>query len=490
MILDIPATESSLIQEILPFLKPSNEHQVWLVGGFIRDLLNDKKECFDIDLTLSFNPFKAAREYAQTTSSGLVILDEERHIIRVVRTLENGKSYTFDLSEFRSDDINGDLKARDFTFNAIAAPLFGTNLNLIKTNKLELFDPLSGVDSLKNKIIKPCSQFLFQDDPLRIMRAFRFGALFDSTLSDEILELIDKSKDAIKSISGERIRDELFKIFTVNKSYKWINNIDKSGIFKIILPELDICHGVTQNEWHHLDVFDHSLLSLEKLETALKIPAPYPWWNEFLDYLSETISSSRTYLQLLKFGCLLHDIGKVPCKEINKDTGKITFHRHEVEGTKIIKTVCERLRLSSKELSYLQNLIKNHMRPGIILQQGISDKRLYRFYNECNRDGVGICMMCLADRFSALGENVEEQYLNTFAAGIYQIMDAFYQQSRITKIKPLLNGNEIMEKFNLKPGPIIKRLLDLLEEAQFSNEITNKEEAIFLLSKELPKFDK
>ena len=489
MIIDIPATESSLIQEILPFLKPSNVHQVWLVGGFIRDLLNNKKECFDIDLALSFNPFKAAREYAQATSSGLVILDEERHIIRVVRTLENGKSYTFDLSEFRSEDIDGDLKARDFTFNAIASPLFGKN-NHLKENKIEIYDPLNGVEALKNKILAQCSDSLFLDDPLRIMRAFRFSALYDADISDDLLSLINKHKDSLANISGERIRDEFFKIFTNSKSHKWIKLIDNSGLYKIILPELDCCHGVTQNEWHHLDVFDHSLLSLEKLETLLNIPAPYSWWSELISYLSESISGSRTYLQLLKFGCLLHDIGKVPCKAINPENGKVIFHRHETEGAKMMKDICERLRLSSKELSFLQNVVKNHMRPGIILQQGISDKRLYRFYNECGRDGLGICLICLADRFSALGEKVTDEYLISFAAGIYQIMDVFYQQSQKIKIKPLLNGNEIMKTFNLKPGPIIKKLLDALEEAQFAQEISTKEEAVDLLSKELSKLNK
>ena len=489
MILDIPATESSLIQELLPFLKPSKTHQVWIVGGFIRDLLNNKKECFDIDLTLSFNPLRAAREYAQSTNSGLVILDDERHIVRVVRTLDNGKSYTFDLSEFRAENIDGDLKARDFTFNAIAASLFENN-NLLKNNKIELYDPLHGVDALKNRILTPCSDSLFEDDPLRIMRAFRFSALYNSDLSADLLRLIDKHKDSLSNISGERIRDELFKIFTVSDSFKWIRLIDKSGLFRIIIPELEACHGVSQNEWHHLDVFDHSLLSLEKLEILLNIPAPHNWWKELQSYLNEQISGPRTYLQILKFGCLLHDIGKVPCKDINPQTGKIIFHRHEVEGAKMMKDICERLRLSTKELSFLQNLVKNHMRPGIILQQGISDKRLYRYYNECGRDGLGICLVCLADRYSALGANVSNEYLISFAAGIYQIMDVFYQQSQKTKIKPLLNGNEIMAIFNLKPGPIIKKLLDALEEAQYAEEISNKEEAVNLLTVELTKLNK
>ncbi len=490
MLLDIPAIESRLIQEILPFLKPSKEHQVWLVGGFIRDLLNGKKECFDIDLALSFNPFKSAREYARSTNSGVVILDEERHIIRIVRTLENGKSYTFDLSEFRAANIDEDLKSRDFTFNAISAPLFDDGLNLIKNNKIKLYDPLKGEKALKDRVLEPCSTNLFKDDPLRIMRAFRFGALYNTSLSEDLIKLILESKDLLLSVSGERIRDELFKIFTIQDSYKWIHLLDELKIFDIILPELSVCHGVSQNEWHHLDVFDHSLLSLEKLETLLNIPTPYPWWNELVCYLNETISGSRTYLQILKFGCLLHDIGKVPCKAINHETGKVIFHRHEVEGARMMKDICERLRLSSKELSFLQNLVKNHMRPGLILQQGISDKRLYRFYNECGRDALGICLVCLADRYSALGKKVSDEYLVSFAAGIYQIMDVFYQQSQKTKIKPLLNGNEIMDLFNLKPGPIIKKLIDTLEEAQYAEEISNKEEAVKLLSLELSKLIK
>ena len=477
----VPQIESKLIQEILSFLDPSPSHQVWLVGGFIRDILNGKKECFDIDLALGFNPFKAAREYARFTNSGVVILDNERHIIRVVRTLENGKSYTFDLSEFRADNIDDDLKARDFTFNAISAPLFADSIDLLKQNEIKLYDPLDGEKALKNHILEPCSNNLFIDDPLRIMRAYRFGALFNTSFSERILNLIDESKDLLSSVSGERIRDELFKIFSIQDSYKWMHLLDESNIFDIILPELSSCHKVSQNEWHHLDVFDHSLLSLEKLETLLKLKPPYLWWQEFIDYLSETISGPRKYDQLLKFGILLHDIGKIPCKSIDSETGKISFHRHEVEGAKMVKDICERFHLSSKELTFLQNLIKNHMRPGIIIQQGINEKRLFRFYSECGRDGLGICLISLADRFSALGNNISMDDLSIFSAGIYEIMNEFFLQKQKLKVKPLLNGNEIMHLLNLKPGPVIKELLEKIEEAHFIGEISTKEEAISFL---------
>ena len=488
MIINLPKQEAKLLRDIIYFLKPDNNNQVWLVGGSIRDLLRGKDTCYDLDLTLSFNPFKAARDYSRSTGSGFVVLDDIRHIVRVVQNADNGKVYTFDLSEFRANDIDGDLKARDFTINAIAAPLFGKGLELLDDDKIELYDPLNGALALEENRIEACSESLFDDDPLRIMRAFRFSALFNSMPSDSLLNKIKKQSPLLSSVSGERIRDELFKIFTVSNSAKWVRLMDNCGIFKIILPELEACHGVSQNEWHHLDVFEHSILSLEKLEILVDLQVPYPWWSEFTSYLFEYISGSRGYLQLLKFGSLLHDIGKIPCREVDASSGKVSFHRHEVEGAKMMRDICERFRLSSKELNYLQNLVKNHMRPGIILQQGLNDKRLFRYYSECGRDGLGICLFCLADRFSALGAETTEHDLAIFSAGIYQIMDEFYQQMQKPKIKPLLNGKDLMQQFNLKPGPAIKQILDFLEEAQFAGEVNTKQEAVELITKELSNF--
>ena len=385
---------------------------------------------------------------------------------------------------FDNEDVNViDLAQGEELPDDFVDALFDESIKLLKNNEITLYDPLNGEKALINKVITPCSNQLFQDDPLRIMRAFRFSAIYNAELSSEIIDLIKDSKDLLKNVSGERIRDELFKTLSVTNSYSLMQLIDKTGIFEIILPELSVCHGVTQNEWHHLDVFDHTLLSLQKLETLLSLTPPYPWWSEFLDYLSENISGPRNYVQLLKFGILLHDIGKIPCKSIDPDSGKVSFHRHEVEGAKMMKDISERFRLSSKELSFLQNLVKNHMRPGIIIQQGINEKRLFRFYSECGRDGLGICLLCLADRFSALGDNVTDDELALFSAGIYQIMNEFYLQKQKLKVKPLLNGNDIMKILNLKPGPIIKEIIDRLEEAQFTGEISSIDDAVSYIKK-------
>ena len=482
-IINFPELESKLLRAILKFLQPSENHQVWLVGGSIRDLLRGKETCYDLDLATSFNPIKLACNFANETGSGVVILDQERHIVRVVYTADNGAVYTFDISEFRAENIDLDLKARDFTINSIAAPLFGKGLELLNSNKISLYDPLNGERDLENNVIEACSETLFTDDPLRIMRAFRFSALYNSSLSEKLINKIKEQAELLSNVSGERIRDELFKIFTVTESYKWIKLLDETNVLKVILPELCICHGVTQNEWHHLDVYDHSLLSLEKLETLLQLTTPHEWWSQFYSYLCEYISGNRSYMQLLKFGCLLHDIGKIPCRAMDPETQKVTFYRHEVEGAKMMKDICEKFRLSSKELDFLQNIVKNHMRPGTMLQQGLNDKKLYRFFSETGRDGVAICLLCLADRFSALGGEVTENILVEFSAGIYGIMNEFYLQLQKPKIKVLLNGKDIMSTFNLQPGPKIREMLTALEEAQFTGEVNTKEEALDFLSK-------
>ncbi|MBU1108808.1 MAG: HD domain-containing protein [Candidatus Riflebacteria bacterium] len=490
--INLPQPELKMLREILYFLRPSEERQVWLVGGSIRDLLRGFKSLPDLDLTTSFNPLSAAREYARKTGAGFVVLDEERQVVRVVRTY-NDEHYTFDISRFRAENIDEDLRARDFTINAIAAPLYlpGDSEkavgDLLQTDggsgsgELALYDPLEGREHLRQGLIIPCSDSLFTDDPLRLMRAFRFSAIFNANFSPQLHRMIVNQASLLSGVSGERIRDELFKVLQVDNSTHWVRIMHETGILKVIFPQLAICEGVEQNEWHHLDVFEHSVLTLENLEKALLIQDRPEWWPMFTKYLNENLSGNRSYLQLLKLGCLLHDLGKPYCKRIDNDSGKVIFHGHEMEGVRIARSICESLRLSVNESNYLQLLVKNHMRPGVMLQQGITDKRLFRFFSETGRDGLGIALLSLADRYSAQG-SLSTDELAEFELGIMSIMQVFYEQMKKPKLAPFLNGNDLITLFNLKPGPDFKRILDILEEAQFLGEVTSREEAMIKVS--------
>lgn len=491
--INLPHIETKMLREILPFLRPCADREVWLVGGSIRDLLQGQTSLPDLDLACSFNPIPAAREYARKTGAGFVVLDEERQVVRVVRSWHEN-DYTFDLSRFRAENIDEDLRARDFTINAIAARL--NQLADVQKNdakqpcasdiaflgcELEIYDPLSGCEHLKQGLIIPCSENLFTDDPLRLMRAFRFSALFNASFSPQLHKMIVAQAPLLRDVSGERIRDELFKVLQVANCTRWIRIMHDTGILAVIFPQLAACEGVEQNEWHHLDVFEHSILTLENLEKLL-LPQERPeWWSNFAKYLDENLSGSRTYRQLLKLGCLLHDLGKPDCKRIDSESGKVIFHGHEMEGVRIIRKISESLRLSVNESQYLQLLVKNHMRPGVMLQQGITDKRLFRFFSEAGRDGLSIALLSLADRCSAQG-SLSTDELDEFEQGILSIMQAFYEQLKKPKQAPFLTGKDLITHFKLRPGPEFKRILSALEEAQFLGEISNRDEALAKVS--------
>jgi len=468
----LPDLEKDLLQEVLAFYKPRENEEIWLVGGSIRDLVSGAGTVPDLDLAVSFNPLPLASEYSRKHNAGFVVLDEERQVVRVVKSYENGH-YHVDIARFRAENIEADLRARDFTINAMAA-----KINVpFESAQLEIFDPLNGYEHLQQKKVVACSPQLFIDDPLRLMRAFRFAALFDAAFSDDLQKMVIEQAELLATISGERIRDELFKVFATAKSCHWLKIMEQTGILKIFLPELSSCTGVEQNEWHHLDVFDHTLLTLENLE-RLSPPTPLPeWWPMLQEYFNEPISAGRTYWQCLKLGCLLHDLGKPACKKENIENGRIIFHGHEMEGVRMCKEICERLRLSVNELHFLQRIVKNHMRPGVMLQQGISDKLLFKYYSETGRDGVAIALLSLADRQSAQG-SLSEEDMQQFSDGILQIIDEFYQQRKKPKLLPFLSGNDLISEFGLKPGPKFREILEALAEAQYTGEITDRDEAI------------
>ncbi len=488
MIINFPRLESSLLREILSFFKPSQERQVWLVGGTIRDRLKEENHFYDLDLITSFNPIKACKAFANKTKSGFVLLDEERKIVRVVYKAKNNKEYTFDVSQFKGSDIDKDLVLRDFTINAIASPLFDDGLFHLQSNNLLLYDPLKGKEHLAKDVLIPCSSKSLDDDPLRIMRAFRFMAVFDLNISTEFLEEIKNKKHLLKAISGERIRDEFFKVLDTDVAYRQIRRMEETGVLDCVFPELEKCRNVEQNQWHHLDVFEHSLLTLRKFETLIQIPSPHSWWSNFTNYLESYISPQRTYKASFKLSCLFHDIGKVPCKAYDKEKERVTFHGHEMEGVRLFKAIGDRLRLSSAEQNFHGKVIKNHMRPGVMIQQGITPKALFRFYNECGLDGTGICILSLADRLAALG-HLEMNEIMYFTAKIYEIMDIYFYQQSLPKIVPLINGKDLI-KLGGKPGPIFKEILETIKELQHTDGINTIEEALALAKDMLEKAKK
>lgn len=531
----LPDEVHHLLAGILSFFRKEKEDpgEIWLVGGAIRDLLLGREAVYDLDLAVSRSPIGPAQRVARGQSAGFVVLDQEREVARVVKSL-HGRVVTVDFARYRAPTLDEDLRDRDFTINAIAIKLAWPLLE----RDLPIYDPLGGVADLQAKVVRPCSDHLFREDPLRILRAYRFAATLGFAIHPDLETLIVRDVHLLKAVSAERIRDEFFKVLSASDSARWVRSMAQTGVLREILPEFEATRGITQNDWHHLDVFDHTLLTLEKFEGLLGQSAFSRSWGKVQAFLAEPISGARTYLELFKFGCLLHDIGKPACRKVlppsggkakiaaaakpsrNEEAlpegavadrlvteagcggpgpvepgdseGRVVFHGHEMVGAKMVEEIGKNWKLSANEIDFLKKVVKNHMRPGVILQEldqkpeacrnQERDRLLFRFFSETGRDGVGIALMSLADRLSARGTQQEED-LARFAAGIAGFIDSFYQQTENARLPALLTGNDLITQFRLSPGPLFKEILGALKEAQALGEVQTREEAVDFVSR-------
>ncbi|MBF0547779.1 MAG: CCA tRNA nucleotidyltransferase [Candidatus Riflebacteria bacterium] len=469
--IELSQTFLNLLSELLYGLSDKPNKEAWLVGGTVRDLFLGK-EVSDFDLAFAENPAPMAAEFARAKKAGFVLLDEEHAVARIIRSSE-GKTFTFDLAQFRAPTIEEDLGSRDFTFNAMAVKL---HWPLLDAN-FQIFDPLNGLEHLRENKLVACSDQVFQQDPLRIMRAFRFASKFDWEIPTQLFEKIKLEGELLKTSASERVRDEFFKILSSPSSAKWIRKLDEAGILGIILPEISETQGVEQNRWHHLDVFEHTLLALENFENYLEKGLKIQGWKKFRDFLSQPISGNRTYEVLFKLAILLHDIGKPSCKKTEEESGKVVFHGHEMQGSRISEEISKRLKLSTSEATFLMKVVKNHMRPGVIIQEGVTERRLFRYFTETGRDGLGIALLSLADREAAKGEDARDD-LPKFREGIENIMQDFFKQMEYFPQKPLLTGHDLITNFQLSPGPLFKTVLEEIREAQHLGKIKNRTEAL------------
>jgi poly(A) polymerase len=475
----IPQNLVAILRDVFSFIQEKGIPEAFLVGGAVRDLLLNKTDVVDLDIAVPVDPVHFSESFARRYRAGFVMLDQEHGVARIVKQVR-GTTYTIDLTKYRAPTFFEDVHKRDFTINSLGLSL----QELCESGEATLQDPLGGAHDLKNKRLRACSGEIFRDDPLRIMRAFRFLAGLGGDFSSELETFIERDMHLLSHVSPERIRDELFKIFSYPNSIIPLRRMGKMGVFRVILPELESTKGVEQNGWHHLDVFEHTLTSLEEFEALVNRPPPLPHWGKIEKFLSGKISGSRTFLEAFKFGCLLHDLGKPHCKKIQDEQNRIVFHGHEMVGADLAVAICDRLRLSNAEHSLLGKVVKNHMRPGVMVQNGLNDRRLFRYFLETGRDGVGIALLSLADRKSARGVQSEEN-LDEFEQGIFQILANFYEQLEYVPKAPLITGDDLIKRFQLAPGPIFKDLLFETKEAQHLGQITTKEQAFEFITRRL-----
>ena len=471
--LKLNENDIGILKPVYNFAK-SKKVKLYLVGGALRDLiLNRKKDNPDFDFCLKRGAINFGRKLSKQLRCGFVVLDEERAACRLVKKI-GGKVYTFDFTDFRAATLEKDLLHRDFTINSMAVKfedVFGD-----KDLSALIVDPYSGRVDLKGKVIRVTGKNSFKEDPLRILRAFSFSCMLGFNLDKETLRLAKKEKHLISEVSSERIREELFKIFDSRTAYTSLVVLDKLNILEIIFPEIKPMRGIGQGPYHHLDVWQHTLETLNQFELLLQAVRQD---LEINGYLSQELSSLRKRSSLLKLACILHDVGKPAA--MRREKRKIIFHGHERIGLGLARVICRRLKLANDETHSLERIVLWHLRPGYLANNGRPTERaIFRYFRDAGSDALAVLLLSLADQRATKGPLTTAlsrvRHEKTVKALIHRLLN----QNKEKKPAPFLNGNDVMCKFKLTPGPLIGKVLLGLEEAQAIGKIKNKKEAFKL----------
>jgi len=469
--------DRKILKNIYEFAK-KKKITLYLVGGILRDLVFGRdKDNPDFDFCLKNKSITFGRKLARKTKSGFVVLDRGHGACRLIKLIR-GKVYTFDFTDFRGKTLKEDLLHRDFTINTLALRL--EHFSAKKEDLKDLIiDYHKGMKDLKARVIRAVNNKAFIEDPLRILRAFSFSAVLNFKIDSLTLKLLRSQKRRLSGVSFERIRDELFKIFDQPMGVKYLKQLDNAGILRVIIPEIQRMRNIGQGPYHHLDVWQHTLESVRELELLfLEIRNN----RRIVDYLDEIISSGRRRRQLLKLAALLHDIGKPA--SLRRQKGKIIFHGHERIGVTIGSDIVRRLKLSNGEWEALRKIILWHLRPGFLADNAIVTPRaIFRYFRDTKEEALSVLLLSLADQRATKGPLATKESRQRHEKLVASLVKQYFKKKDEKKPRRLLDGNELMRRFKLKPSPLIGKILSELEELQAIGRVRNKDQALRISAK-------
>ena len=460
-----------LDQDIFHQISEAADHlglECYVVGGYVRDIFLERPSN-DIDVVVVGSGISVAEELKRMVGKKAHLSVFRNFGTAQVKFRQKGIEYEVEFVGARKESyshdsrkpvvedgtLEDDQNRRDFTINAMA-------ICLNKERFGELVDPFNGLADLEDGIIATPLEpdITFSDDPLRMMRCIRFATQLNFQIEEETFVALERMADRIKIVSGERIKDELNKILLSPVPSKGFVDLQRCGLLNIILPELSALDIVEQkNGRAHKNNFYHTLEVLDNVACHQDPASENKLW--------------------LRWAALMHDIGKTKSKRWDPAIGW-TFHNHNMVGAKMVPEIFRRLMLPmDMKMKYVQKLVELHMRPIAIADEEVTDSAVRRLLNDAGEDIDDLMTLCEAD-ITSKNEVRKKLFLENFRMVREKLAD-LKEKDYVRLLQPVIDGNEIMEMFGLKPSREVGVLKQYLKDAVLDNKVENEREPLMAL---------
>jgi tRNA nucleotidyltransferase/poly(A) polymerase len=443
------------IIDVISRVAESDNTKVYAVGGFVRDIFLNRERS-DLDILVIGNGTNFARNVAEELgivnvsyfkNFGTAYFEYQGMNIEFVGARKESYDRNTRKPIVEDGSFDEDISRRDFTINTLA-------ISLNKDELGKIIDRYDGIVAIKSKLIKtPLDPIrTFDDDPLRIMRAFRFASQLHFNVDESIMTAAKEMKERLSIVSQERITDEFLKILSTTRPSIGLKLLFDSTVLEIVFPEISIMAGVDQRkDYHHKDVFLHTLQVVDNI-------------------------CKETDNVWLRFAALVHDIAKPPTKKFVEGIGW-TFHGHEDLGARMMKKIFHRMKLPLHQLEYIQKLVRLHLRPIALAKEEVTDSAIRRFVVDAGEDLEDLIILCRADITSKNPIKVEK-YLGNYERVMQKVRDV-KERDQLRAFQSPVKGEEIMQICNLKPSRKVGDIKTAIEEAILDGKIGNNYEEAY-----------
>lgn len=487
--------------------------RAWFVGGAVRDRALGRPVA-DLDVVFDGDPEEAARAIARATreAGGGVACFALSERFGAWRVVAREHSWQVDVEQLRGGSLEGDLRLRDFTVNAVAEPLDGG----------VPLDPLAGLEDLRAGRLRLAGPRAFEDDPLRVLRLVRVAVELGLEPESDAIAAARKQAGRLTEVSAERVFVELRRIVASDDALRGIEMLGDLGAADVVLPELWAMRGVEQSRYHHRDVYGHTLEVLERtiaLSTAGAGAAgdlgrgPIrgenggiattgvgfdPWADpeendglgvvEMLGeedrlavraLLAEPLADGMTRGEALRWAALLHDAAKPATRAVRAWDRRVTFIGHDTLGAELARDVLGRLRASVRLREHVAALVRHHLRLGFLVHEPRPPARgtVFDYLQGCDPVEVDVTLLSVCDRMATRGSKAREAIEAHCVLAREMLVDAL-RWRRDGPPAPLLRGDELAAELGIALGPRVGELLAELARARYTGEVNTREQAV------------